>query len=93
MSTKVELTGSEGGQGRAGALAGAVAQEAYQSGAVQAKGKGIELPKVEPIRRDLPKIGRNDLVTIRKNGEEKQLKFKRAEALIENEGWVLVSNQ
>ena len=93
MSTKVELTGSEGGQGRAGALAGAVAQEASQSGAVQAKSKGIELPKVEPIRRDLPKIGRNDLVTIRKNGEEKQLKFKRAEALIENEGWVLVSNQ
>ena len=93
MSTKVELTGSEGGQGRAGALAGAVAQEASQSGVVQAKGKGIELPKVEPIRRDLPKIGRNDLVTIRKNGEEKQLKFKRAETLIENEGWVLVSNQ
>ncbi len=93
MSMKVELTGTEQSRGGSSALAGAVAQEVAQSGVGQAKSKAIELPKVEPIRRELPKIGRNDLVTIRKNGEEKQLKYKRAEALIESEGWVLVSNQ
>ena len=58
-----------------------------------ARKKAVELPKVEPIRRDLPKIGRNDVVTIVKNGEEKQLKYKKAEALIENEGWSLRSDK
>ena len=53
----------------------------------------VELPKVEPIRRELPKIGRNDLVTIRKGMETKELKFKKAEALILNEGWQIVSKQ
>jgi hypothetical protein len=33
------------------------------------------------------------MFTIRKNGESKQLKYKRAEVLIENEGWALDSNQ
>jgi preprotein translocase subunit SecA len=94
MSTKVELTGSDQGQGKAGALAGAVAKEAANSGTGQAPPqKEVQLPKVEPIRRETAKIGRNDMVTIRKNGESKQLKYKRAESLIENEGWVLDSNQ
>jgi preprotein translocase subunit SecA len=94
MSTKVELTGSDQGQGKAGALAGAVAKEAANSGTGQARPqKEVQLPKVEPIRRETAKIGRNDMVTIRKNGESKQLKYKRAESLIENEGWVLDSNQ
>ena len=53
----------------------------------------VELPKMEPIRRELPKIGRNDLVTIRKGMETKELKFKKAEALILNEGWQIVSKQ
>ena len=53
----------------------------------------VELPKVEPIRRELPKIGRNDLVTIRKGMETKELKFKKAEALILHEGWQIVSKQ
>jgi preprotein translocase subunit SecA len=58
--------------------------------AAPAERKQVELPKVEPIRRELPKLGRNDTVTIRKDGETKELKFKKAEAMIHNEGWDLV---
>ena len=57
-----------------------------------APGKPVELPKVKPIRRELPKVGRNDIVTIRKGPEEKTLKFKKAEAMIQNDGWDLVQN-
>jgi preprotein translocase subunit SecA len=52
--------------------------------------KEVELPKVEPIRRELPKVGRNDLVKIRKGAETQELKFKKAEGMILNEGWELV---
>ena len=94
MSAKVELSGSEQGQSKAGALAGAVAMEAANPMKVKARSQNeVQLPKVEPIRRETTKIGRNDIVTIRKNGESKKLKFKRAESLIENEGWALDSNQ
>jgi preprotein translocase subunit SecA len=37
----------------------------------------------------LPKLGRNDVVTIRKGSETKELKFKKAEAMILNDGWEL----
>ncbi len=43
-----------------------------------------ETPKVE-----LPKIGRNDTVTISKGSEVQTMKFKKAEALIRDEGWKL----
>jgi preprotein translocase subunit SecA len=79
--------GTDGGQSF-GALGAAAA--AAQSQAVAQPGKQVELPKVEPIRRELPKIGRNDTVTIRKGPEEKTLKFKKAEAMIQDEGWDLV---
>ena len=36
------------------------------------------------------KFGRNEIVKIEKNGERKEMKFKKAEHLIENEGWMLV---
>ncbi len=36
------------------------------------------------------KFGRNEIVKIEKNGERKEMKFKKAEHLIENEGWTLV---
>jgi len=49
------------------------------------------LPKVT-IRRDIPKIGRNETVKIRRNGEERELKFKKAEPLLQNEGWELVQS-
>ncbi|MFW5883262.1 MAG: preprotein translocase subunit SecA [Verrucomicrobiota bacterium] len=48
-----------------------------------------ELPKIEPVKRETPKIGRNDTVTIRKGPETKTMKFKKAEPLLES-GWQLV---
>ena len=70
--------------------AAAQAQQAAGTATATAPKKDVELPKVEPIRRELPKIGRNDRVKIRKGGEEKEMKFKKAEPLIQNEGWELV---
>jgi preprotein translocase subunit SecA len=43
-----------------------------------------------PIHREIPKIGRNDLVTIRKGSETQTVKFKKAEPLL-SQGWVLVN--
>jgi preprotein translocase subunit SecA len=45
-----------------------------------------------PIHRELPKIGRNDLVTIRRGGETQTLKFKKAEPLL-SQGWTLVDSK
>ena len=92
MDAKVSAVGPSSEASQSSALAGAIAQEGAQTGKPMARKKAVELPKVEPIRRDLPKIGRNDIVTIVKNGEEKQLKYKKAELLIENEGWSLRSD-
>ncbi|MCF7568942.1 preprotein translocase subunit SecA [Sabulilitoribacter arenilitoris] len=49
---------------------------------------------VETIVRDRPKIGRNDRVTIKHviNGENKTLKYKQAEPLINKGDWVLVED-
>jgi preprotein translocase subunit SecA len=44
-------------------------------------------PKPEPFRRLTPKIGRNALVRIRKGPETQELKWKKAEALVRDEGW------
>ena len=48
-----------------------------------------KLPNIER-KIELPRIGRNDTVVIAKNGEEVEMKFKKAENLILNEGWRLV---
>ncbi|MEX0931905.1 MAG: preprotein translocase subunit SecA [Candidatus Paceibacterota bacterium] len=37
------------------------------------------------------KYGRNDVVTIEKDGKQETMKYKKAENLIKNEGWVIVS--
>jgi len=53
-----------------------------------------EEPKKEqhlPIHREQPKVGRNDLVTIRRGEEKQQLKWKKAEAMVNGGGWLLVS--
>ena len=55
-----------------------------------ADGKPIKLPKVQPVKRELPKIGRNEMVTIRKGGETQQMKWKKAEELVRDQGWELV---
>jgi preprotein translocase subunit SecA len=88
MSKVAQVAGPGTSSGQSVGALGAAAAAAPGS----ADQKPVDLPKVEPIRRELPKIGRNDTVTIRKGPEEKTLKFKKAEALIENEGWVLVQN-
>ena len=88
MSKVAQVAGPGTGSSQSVGALGAAAAAAPSSG----DQKPVDLPKIEPIRRELPKIGRNDTVTIRKGPEEKTLKFKKAEALIENEGWVLVQN-
>jgi len=47
-------------------------------------------PKAEPFRRLTPKIGRNAVVRIRKGPETQDLKWKKAEALVRDEGWEVV---
>ncbi len=78
------------GTGSPQASAFGLAAQAQQAAAAPAAKKPVELPKVEPIRHELPKIGRNDVVTIRKGPEQQEVKFKKAESLIQNEGWELV---
>ena len=51
--------------------------------------KEVELPKIE-THIQLPKIGRNDTVTIAKGSEVQTMKFKKAERLILEEGWRLL---
>ena len=48
---------------------------------------------IETIVREKPKIGRNEKVTIKNvaTGETKEVKYKQAEPLIENGGWVISS--
>ena len=88
MSQTAQVAGPGTGQPQVGALAGAAAQALTAQ--ASAPRKQVELPKVEPIRRELPKLGRNDIVTIRKGAETKELKFKKAESMILNDGWDLV---
>jgi preprotein translocase subunit SecA len=85
LSQNAQVAGPGTGQNQPSALTA-------QAAATQQKAapKQVELPKVEPIRRELPKVGRNDVVTIRKGVETQELKFKKAEAMILNEGWELV---
>ena len=87
MSKVAQVAGPGTGMGQG---ASALTAAAGQPQAGVSPGKSVELPKVEPIRRELPKVGRNDFVTIRKGPEEKTLKFKKAEAMIQNDGWDLV---
>jgi len=49
-----------------------------------------QAPKAEPFRRTAPKIGRNAVVRIRKGPETQDLKWKKAEALVRDEGWEVV---
>lgn len=88
MSQSAQVAGPGTGQPQVGALAGAAAQA--QAAQAPAQRKQVELPRVERARPELPKLGRNDTVTISKDGETKQLKFKKAEVMILNDGWDLV---
>ncbi len=46
--------------------------------------------KQEPFRRNEAKIGRNAVVRIRKGNETLDLKWKKAEAMVRDEGWVVI---
>ncbi|MGB2475593.1 MAG: preprotein translocase subunit SecA [Flavobacteriaceae bacterium] len=64
----------------------------------RAIGAGASAPQrqtVETITREMPKIGRNDRVSIKNTvtGENKSLKFKQAEPLIKSGQWVLVEKK
>ena len=48
--------------------------------------------KIQPIVREHRKIGRNEVVTIRKGSTKQIMKYKKAEPLIENEGWSIVED-
>lgn len=48
-----------------------------------------KLPELQPLKRELPKIGRNETVTIRKGNETREMKFKKAEQFLQT-GWELV---
>ncbi len=86
LSQAVKVTGP-GTEPQPGALAGAAAAALPQAESAK---REVELPKVEPIRRELPKIGRNETVTVRKGHETQEVKFKKAESMIMNDGWQLV---
>ena len=88
LSKQVQVAGPGTGDAQPGALSGAAA--AAQPHLAAAPKKPVELPKIEPVRRELPKIGRNETVTVRKGAETKQVKFKKAESMIHNEGWDLI---
>ncbi len=66
-------------------------QAAQNRAAMQGAGRQAPQP-VGTIVREQPKIGRNDRVTIKHigSGEEKTVKYKQAEPLIDKGAWVLV---
>ena len=49
-----------------------------------------EIKEAQPIKRDEPKMGRNELVTITDGQETKEVKYKKAKALIENGEWRII---
>ena len=64
--------------------------EAVASGPAAAPAPAQPAPgKSSPVRRELPKVGRNALVRIRKGDRTQELKWKKAEVLVREEGWEL----
>ncbi len=53
------------------------------------EGAAKPLPKVT-VKRELPKIGRNELVKVRRDNEVREMKFKKAEPLLRRGEWTLV---
>ncbi len=45
---------------------------------------------VETVKKDIPKFGRNEVVKITDGENTKELKYKKAQPLIENEGWRII---
>jgi len=101
LNAKANTTGpdQQGGAGAitaAGPSAGGQARPAGRRPAAAAAATAaraneeVKLPKVT-VKRELPKIGRNEVVTIKRGNETRQLKFKKAEPLLQ-QGWTLDGN-
>ena len=45
---------------------------------------------METVKKDTPKFGRNEVVKITDGQNTKELKYKKAQTLIENEGWKII---
>ncbi len=73
-------------------LRSAGSEEEKQSAPRETSGESHEM-KLPELKISLPKIGRNETVVISKNGQTQTLKFKKAEKMIREEGWTLVSKQ
>ncbi len=60
----------------------------------KAAGNNRPQQQVETIVRDKPKIGRNDRIVIKNisTGENKEMKYKHAEPLINKGEWVISDN-
>jgi preprotein translocase subunit SecA len=86
-NTGIHLVGSAARAAHEAKTRNRAAQE--EGGESGERPDGKTLPRVEPVRREIPKIGRNEMVTIRRGGETQRMKFKKAEPLIQQEGWVL----
>lgn len=65
---------------------------AQRSGGAVGTGTGIQNTSAttQTVRRE-PKLGRNEMVTISNGSEKKEMKFKRAEELIQSGEWKVVS--
>ncbi|MGE9292121.1 MAG: preprotein translocase subunit SecA [Puniceicoccales bacterium] len=85
MQKRAQTTGPEDAP-----AAGAVAPAGRAAAGRTADGKAIKLPKVQPVKRELPKIGRNEMVSIRKEGKVESMKWKKAEGMVRDEGWEIV---
>ena len=49
-----------------------------------------EVRETQPVKRDEPKMGRNELVSITNGQETKEVKYKKALALIESGEWRII---
>ncbi|MBC2593139.1 preprotein translocase subunit SecA [Ruficoccus amylovorans] len=88
MQRRAQATGPENASAPGAAPAGR--GPAAAGAGRTADGKPIKLPTVQPVKRELPKIGRNEVVSIRKGGQTQTLKWKKAEEMVRDEGWELV---
>ena len=44
----------------------------------------------QETKKNNKSFGRNDKITIEKNGETQEMKWKKAKELVENDGWVII---
>lgn len=57
-------------------------------------GEGVQTRATgETVKKETPDVGRNEIVTITNGTETKELKYKKAEALIQNGEWSLVEKK